>query len=150
MNPGVGDSVFFMGLFSRHPGRTRNQTVARFGNISLLPDEKIKVQVDSVGGTAQVDAYLVEARSHAGHSGSPAFIYMTNDLSAIALGGPATNALLLGLVQGHFDAPSDLALLGDVGPRQENAGMAVIIPAPLILDLVMTKERFVKERQSAQ
>ncbi len=36
----TGDEVFFVGLFSEHPGTDRNQPILRFGNISLMPDER--------------------------------------------------------------------------------------------------------------
>lgn len=147
MNPGVGDDVFFIGLFERHPGKTQNQPAFRFGNISLMPKEKVRVEIDRRGGTALVHAYLVEARSHSGHSGSPAFLYM--DIPAwTTIEHRTYPPALLGLVQGHFDSTSDLDLLGDIRKvRKENAGMAVIIPASAILRLLIEREAFVNERE---
>ncbi len=70
---GAGDELFFTGLFSEHPGREKVQPIMRFGTISMMPHEPIKVKDLRVA--SEIDAYLVEARSWGGHSGSPAFVY---------------------------------------------------------------------------
>src|SRR5207253_3257650 len=41
---GVGDEVFFVGLFVQHAGEARNLPMARFGHISRMPVEPIEVQ----------------------------------------------------------------------------------------------------------
>jgi hypothetical protein len=79
---GVGDEVYLPGLFSFAPGAKRNTPIVRFGNIAMLPDEQ--VQVDS----GFVDAYLIEARSIGGISGSPVFVRKTVE---IVLDGHQTN-----------------------------------------------------------
>jgi hypothetical protein len=66
-----------MGLFSEHPGGDHNEPIARFGNIALMPAEKVTVDVGD--STAHIRAYLVEARSWGGHSGSPAFVFFPPD-----------------------------------------------------------------------
>jgi len=66
----VGDECFMLGRFIRHDGKQRNLPTARFGNISMLPEEQI---LNSSGQL--VDAFLVETRSQAGYSGSPVFVY---------------------------------------------------------------------------
>src|SRR5439155_15769502 len=69
----VGAEIFFIGLFA--PGRDfhLSRPVARFGNIALMPEE---VPLDlGDGHLVNRRVYLVEARSWAGHSGSPAFVY---------------------------------------------------------------------------
>jgi len=48
-----------------------NQPLARFGNIALMPGEKV---VD--GQEESVEAFLIEMRSLSGFSGSPVFVYM--------------------------------------------------------------------------
>jgi len=139
---GVGDDVFFVGLFSEHPGLERNQPIVRFGTIALMPDEKILVDIGD--STARIRAYLVEARSWGGHSGSPAFVYFPPDrfgdriqvLSYLPI-------FLLGLVQGHFNIPSDVKFIGDIGEQGSgrvpvNAGIAAVVPAQDIYDLLMS------------
>ena len=92
----IGDEVFFMGLFSEHPGAERNEPIARFGNISLMPT---LVRVDLGDSTGRQRAYLVEARSWGGHSGSPAFVFFPPDrfLNSISVSA-AMPIFLLGLV----------------------------------------------------
>ena len=101
---GPGDEVFFVGLFSLLPGRERVQPIVRFGNISLMPHEKIPVRLEPGGSPKLVDAYLVEARSWGGQSGSPAFVYFPVDRrpGSIQIGG-SDMYRLLGLVSGHHD-----------------------------------------------
>ena len=147
---GAGDDIFFVGLFSEYAGQERNQPIIRFGNISLMPYEQIDVKLDPASdATTLIDAYLVEARSWGGHSGSPAFIYYPPDREpggGIVIGGnpPA----LLGLVHGHYEIKQDVAFIGDIlgsGKVPINAGMALVIPAQKIIDTLM-QEEVVEER----
>jgi hypothetical protein len=69
LNVGVGDDVVMLGRLSGHSGRQQNQPLARFGNIAMMLDERVKD-----GRGLFVDAYLVEMRSLPGFSGSPVFI----------------------------------------------------------------------------
>jgi hypothetical protein len=133
----VGDEVFFVGLFSEHPGIERNQPIVRFGNISLMPDEKILVNLGD--STARIRAYLVEARSWGGHSGSPAFVYFLPDRFGNSISMRAdVPTFLLGLVQGHYDIKSDVKFIGDTGTVSMNAGIAAVVPAQDIYDLLMS------------
>jgi hypothetical protein len=142
---GVGDEVFFVGLFSRLPGRSRFQPIIRFGNISMMPHEKVRIEIIR-GVETMVDAYLIEARSWGGHSGSPAFIYYPPDRDAGTTGnysfGGAAPALL-GLISGHFPIPLQSALRDSLDSTAEsaNAGIAVVIPAQAILDILMDDEQ---------
>jgi hypothetical protein len=143
----IGDEVFFMGLFSEHPGVGRNQPIARFGNIALMPGEKVLVDVGD--STARIRAYLVEARSSGGHSGSPAFIYFPADRFGNSITVSATLPIFfLGLVQGHYDIESEAKLLGDIGTVKVNSGIATVVPAQEIYDLLMSEE-VVSEREPA-
>jgi hypothetical protein len=143
----IGDEVFFMGLFSEHPGAEHNQPIARFGNIALMPGEK--VQVDAGGSTVRIHAYLVEARSSGGHSGSPAFVYFPPDrFGNSVVVSPTLPIFLLGLVQGHYNTGSEVKLLGDVGEVKVNAGIATVVPAQDIYGLLLADE-VVAERAHA-
>jgi hypothetical protein len=141
----IGDEVFFVGLFSEHPGVEHNEPIARFGNIALMPGEKVTVDVGD--STAHIRAFLVEARSWGGHSGSPAFVFFPPDrfLNSISV-SEALPIFLLGLVQGHYDVEREMKFQGDVGKVSANAGIAVVVPAQEIHDLLMEAER---ERLSA-
>jgi hypothetical protein len=142
--------VFFVGLFSEHPGVERNQPILRFGNISMMPGEKLLVNLGD--SSARIRAYLVEARSWGGHSGSPAFVYFPPDRFGNSISvGMTLPIFLLGLVQGHYDIKSDVKFIGDVEEGQVaiNAGIAAVVPAQEIYDLLMSGE-VLAERDEAR
>jgi len=72
---GIGDDVFMIGLFADHYGASINIPSARFGNISMLPNEKAKIKQTSTGYDGV--SYVVDMHSRAGFSGSPVFVYRT-------------------------------------------------------------------------
>jgi hypothetical protein len=135
----IGDEVFFMGLFSEHPGAAHNEPIVRFGNIALMPGEHVRVDVGS--STTSIRAYLVEARSWGGHSGSPAFVYFPADRFGTSISlNTVLPIFLLGLVQGHYDIQWEMRFLGDLGQVPINAGIAVVVPAQDIYDLLISAE----------
>ena len=69
----LGDDVYFIGLFYRQEGRTRNLPIARFGGISRMFQEPITFPRDRGTNRFSALVYLVECRSWGGHSGSPTF-----------------------------------------------------------------------------
>jgi hypothetical protein len=147
-----GDKVFFIGLFNSNPGLERSQPIVRFGNVSLMPREPLAIKMHPGSETeTMADGYLVEARSWGGHSGSPAFLYFGDtDRQPVVIIGDTPKTVLLGLVHGHFEIKSDVKFLGDIlgsGSIPLNAGMALVIPAQHIIDLLMS-EALVKERQA--
>ena len=150
---GAGDEVAFVGLFAPFPGSGRNRPVVRFGNISLMPEEKIPVEV-SPGCKCLLHAYLVEARSWGGHSGSPAFVCFQPDRHPghLVVGGDGPPMALLGLVSGHYEIPTYVTFLGDASPSAKvpvNAGMALVIPAEAIVEVLMG-EPFLGQRERAR
>ena len=70
MGVGAGDDVFMVGRFIGHDGKQANLPSARFGNISMMPDEPLTTPL----GIEQ-ESFLVEMRSLSGYSGSPVFVY---------------------------------------------------------------------------
>lgn len=121
---GIGDEVFFPGLFTMIKGTKKNMPIVRMGNIAMIPDEKV-VQSRAFG---LIDAYLVEARSIGGFSGSPVFVkHNENKFYA------------LGLVHGHWPVDSEEiedAISEDLTKtiHKVNMGIAIIIPASKILE----------------
>ncbi len=67
---GIGDETFTIGRFINHEGEQKNLPSVRFGNISMMPYEP----VDYKGKTHE--AFLIEARSIPGYSGSPVFVHI--------------------------------------------------------------------------
>lgn len=70
-NIGPGDDVFMVGRFINHEGKQRNLPTMRFGNLSMLPWEKLR----GWQGVEQ-ESFLVDMRSRTGYSGSPVFLYI--------------------------------------------------------------------------
>jgi hypothetical protein len=125
---GVGDEVFIVGLFKSHHGQKRNVPIVRIGNLAMLRGEP--VHTEHCGYT---DAYLVEARSIAGLSGSPVFIHWP-----LPFQPGASQFRFLGLMHGHFDianlnedtvVDSESQVSGGI-----NTGIGVVIPVEKILE----------------
>lgn len=70
---GIGDDVFMLGLFLDHSGVDRNRPLARFGNISMLPDPSAPIKRKN----DLSQSYIVDMHSRSGFSGSPVFAYRT-------------------------------------------------------------------------
>jgi hypothetical protein len=123
----------------------------RFGNISMLPDKNACVRI----GEKDQLAFIVECRSLSGTSGSPAFVRLAQprQFYPLEFGGarrPAEGTWIpsaqrfLGLDCGHLPFWSqarehprpDAAPVDDVHV-ETNSGMAIIIPAWRVMDLLM-------------
>jgi len=146
-NIGAGDDVFLVGLFVNHFGSERNLPIIRVGNIASMPEEKVHTRY------GDVDAYLVEARSIGGLSGSPVFAYI-GDMRKIGgstqLGRPGRPLLYwLGLMHGHFNLSTvgvDKLAEDSLTKVGVNTGIAVVVPTWKILE-VINQEVFMKARE---
>ena len=144
---GAGDQVFLTGLFVDHMGSERMLPIVRSGTIALMPEEKI-----ATPEYGPIDAYLIECRSIGGLSGSPVFWYP--GVRQTPSGWIATRDFWwLGLIHGHFDdvpdndSPSDAAFSGE----RLNKGIAIVIPAPKVLEVLDQKRlRDAREKQIAE
>lgn len=132
-NLGVGDEVFFPGLFTFFRSERWNVPILRHGNIAMLPPEDIQV------GGGFSDVFLIEARSIGGISGSPVFVrgtYSARLPDGKALHGLSDHTYLLGLIHGHWDineSEINRAQLQHT-PTGVNLGIAVVVPAHKIQD----------------
>jgi hypothetical protein len=68
---GPGDEVFIAGLFTKHSGKTKNIPIIRIGNIAAMAEEPVYPRWCP---GHPMEAYLIEARSIGGLSGSPVFV----------------------------------------------------------------------------
>jgi hypothetical protein len=78
--PAIGDDVFMIGMFFDNNGATENVPSARFGNISMLPNDKTRIEQSNEYKDA---SYVLDMHSRTGFSGSPVWVYRTfaNDLN---------------------------------------------------------------------
>jgi len=129
---GEGDEVFIVGLFSYHSGSNKNLPIVRTGNIAMISDEP--VQTRKFGN---MEAYLIEARSIGGLSGSPVFV-------AKQTGNRKWSISPLGLVHGHWDIGPEKIIdvtAEDTAKRAGvNTGIAIVVPAKKILETVSREE----------
>lgn len=132
---GTGDEVFITGLFAHLSGSARNLPIVRIGNIAMMPEELVPTSIGNI------EAYLIEARSIGGLSGSPAFIRETVPMGIGSF-------YLLGLMHGHWDIPieskSDLEDLSSI--ESVNVGITIVVPAKKILE-VLNQPRLVETRR---
>ncbi len=132
---GIGDDVFIAGMFTRHIGEVSNRPIVRTGTIAAMPTEKIYT------GRGYIFAYLVEARSIAGLSGSPVFVQMA-PFRVMDDGGVRRSAkrthYFLGIMQGHFITkdPMDVVSPDDEVPGDMNTGIGVVIPGERLCELI--------------
>lgn len=134
---GAGDEVYIIGLFANLFGKERNSPLVRVGNIAMAPEDKVPTN-----DFGDMEAYLIEARSLGGISGSPVFTMP----SKIVIGG-SKRLYCMGLVHGHWDipiqlgqeiAPQDEVGESDVSNRNHgvNMGIAIVTPAFKILETI--------------
>lgn len=161
---GRGGNVAIIGLFRSHAGKNRNIPVVRVGTIAALPEEPILTKY-----SGYIDAYLIEAMSIAGLSGSPVLAHPDNAIElATALENRfnpqkpkrprMTRIALLGLVHGHFDVPNlneDVVTDDDVPRQGIHTGMGVVVPVEKIVetiqhpDLVAMRKKIVEDFRNA-
>lgn len=152
---GVGEEVFLTGLFVNHSGTNRNIPIVRLGAIAAMPEEAVQT------ARGPMEAYLIEARSIGGLSGSPVFLhlgivrFMDGGVKhAQSEHGPF---YLLGLMHGHWQvtAPSSDAIDPD-GLHEEtvNMGIGIVVPAAKIIEVlnepVLKQPRDDEMRQRAE
>jgi hypothetical protein len=151
---GVGEDVFMVGLFVDHGGATTNVPSARFGHISMLPDEIAPIK-QPTGFFGQ--SFVVDMHSRTGFSGSPVFVYRTfgsdlskewHDFSSIEFSVGPQFLRLLGIHWGQFPEEWELRKRDSIDEsRRKNlilegayvegmSGMTCVIPAWNLLEVL--------------
>jgi hypothetical protein len=145
---GIGDEVFLPGLFVNHYGKTKNSPIIRVGNIAAMPDEPVETTA------GEMEAYLIEARSIGGLSGSPVFVHLGSvrrDHETKMLKYFDTDVyILLGLIRGHWDTETVLPAETEDNRTTEvvNMGIGIVVPARKILE-TLDQAHFRYRRQIA-
>ena len=123
---GEGASVVYLGLFNPHVGQRRNQPIARFGHVALVPDEP-------VFWDEFIEAILVEVSAFGGSSGSPVFTFLGH---VDEKGLPVPR--LLGVIKGSFTQkqPAELTEIAMSLSLNNVVGVAAVVPVFLLEDLL--------------
>ena len=142
LSVGVGDEIFITGLFANYTGGVRNAPIVRVGNLAAYPEERIRVRLEErlQERYVEIDAYLIEARSIGGLSGSPVFyhshgshkgVYRPSFPDVLSPFTPIEEQsfYLMGIVKGHYDQDRD-----DI--EKVNTGIAYVTPIGKILDFI--------------
>jgi SEC-C motif len=141
---GLGDEIVIMGLFSSHYGKRQQIPIVRIGHLAALRGEPVTTKY-----CGPLDAYLVEAMSIGGLSGSPVFVNIptkSEEEGKLQLGA---RTWLLGMMHGHFDVKdwnADVETGGVQGAV--NSGVGVVIPVEKITE-TLAHPRLVSLRKEA-
>ena len=139
-NVGLGSEVAVVGLFRSHYGNNKNIPIVRSGNLAAMMDEPIFTKY-----AGYIKAYLIEARSIAGLSGSPvlAMPSMTVAMAKKLRGENIKGIALLGLMHGHFDVQNlneDVVADSEKPERSVHTGIGVVVPTDKIMEVINQRE----------
>jgi len=154
---GIGEDIVIAGLFTRRTGKEQNLPVVRFGNISAMPSELLP---DPESGL-DFQAYLVEARSFGGLSGSPVFAWLGPGRylkpqvpwwSKMLVDPEYTGGMMLiGIVRGHWPHKESIPFASAFRDEMDkiNWGIATVTPATHLHDILFSEEA-VKDREEKE
>jgi hypothetical protein len=143
---GVGADLFLPGLFVNHAGKTKNIPIVRTGAIAAMPEEPIET------ASGNMEAYLIEARSIGGLSGSPVFVFLPSGrIINQKLQFDPPSMYWLGVMQGHWDvlsASTDTVVFDNSSQQRVNMGIGIVVPVQKVL-AILENRGFVKQRTDA-
>jgi hypothetical protein len=114
---GEGIDVVFLGLFQPHPGEARNQPIARFGRVAMVPNERVFWE------ETFHELLLIEISSYGGNSGAPVFAFLED----------VAGARLLGVLKGSFREAA--VKIQDISLPAVD-GISAVTPAYLLEDML--------------
>jgi len=147
---GIGNDLFITGLFVGHYGKKRNTPIIRVGNIASMPEEMIETKE-----FGNIDAYLIEARSIGGLSGSPVFVFLDNKRTRRVIFSDSDKTgfsgrvfYLLGIIHGHWDRKENEIddAAQDINGGKINTGVAIVVPATKLAE-VINQPKFSEQRK---
>ena len=142
---GPGDDLYITGLFSEHYGKQRNLPIVRSGTLAAMPAEPV---ADYQTGL-EYPAYIIEARSTGGLSGSPVFVrFAVGRVHEKKINLQNDRFFFLGLVRGHWNYKSKgpaLAFSEDEA-QNVNMGMALVVPSDEVRRLLFSDALTAKRR----
>jgi hypothetical protein len=147
---GLGQEIAIIGLFRHHRGEQRNEPIVRIGNIAAMPEERVWTK-----WCDYTEAYLVEANSIGGLSGSPVFVNLYHS-GPVSMNVGGVNQyeskdgtvdfrvyMLMGLMHGHWDLPNLTDAAIEDGKQENeriNTGVGVVIPVQKIIETLYQPE----------
>ena len=152
-NLGVGDEVKMIGRFINIEGKQRNIPTARFGFIAQMPLDPIRSE--DRGVEYDQDSFLADIKSIGGYSGSPVFWELFPPPAEPRPDELLPREYLLGIDWAHIRdwepvcGANGKPLTG--GHQVElNTGIAAIVPAWKLRDLLDNHPMLKKERELAE
>lgn len=139
---GVGDDVFTIGLFVKHTGRLRDVPIVRTGNIAMMHED-----------IGDMEAFLVEARSIGGLSGSPVFV-RANPFLGNSLNIKPQPFFWLGIHHGAWHTSRTVDAASDEFAGM-HMGIGIVIPAWKVMEvlnqpaLARQREELVREHRDS-
>jgi hypothetical protein len=143
---GVGDELFYPGMFVSHHGKTANMPVMRLGTVAAMADQTDLV-VSQSGALTKV--HLIESRSIGGHSGSPVFVnfmaprtYYADKKITLPHPLEAQAYRLFGMLRSHLNATDSGEYTAENRPGKDwvNSGIASVVPADDIAETIKQEE----------
>lgn len=132
--PPIGADVVTYALLPHYPGIESNMPIARFGQLSLVTNEKI------AGCYGESSYHLISLQTYPGHSGAPVHVAEGNNL------------WLLGVLTGGY--PSDVGEMAYRRSKQPglpdkviNLGISTVAPISRLTELIMS-DSVKKERDA--
>jgi hypothetical protein len=130
-----------------HRGLQKNIPIIRIGNLAAMPEERIFTEK-----LGWIDAYLVEARSIGGLSGSPVFVHPAGIKQR-----PGKTALTaegkfywLGMMHGHWDIDMEGSFEELTKLEAVNMGVAIVVPVSKILEVFDHPDLVRRKRETEQ
>lgn len=149
----IGDDCLMVGCFAPHSGVKVNLPAIRFGNVSVMPHEPVYVKDRDFWQ----ECFLVEMRSRGGFSGSPVFLVPQFEFDPVKPGFDENRDHTLGICCGHLQEWRTIKWRDPLNPHgawiesqvEENSGMAMVIPAWKIRELLFSED-LVAERKKVE
>jgi hypothetical protein len=148
--PTEGTPVLFAAMMPNYTGRERNYPIVRVGRVALVTDETLK------GKYGLSDYYLIESQVYPGNSGAPVWATYTwhpDDRAPTALDLKMHATNFMGVLCAGWPAQQEVLVRKKPKGREMvayyNLGIAMVVPAAKLLELLMTPEmRAMRDRRS--
>jgi len=134
------DEIMFPTLFSQYSTDERNYPIIRHGRVSLITDRLIPVGKKKPG--VRRSLFLLEATAFPGNSGSPVFLRLggARDTKGGGILQVGLRYFLLGVLEATFPENTEITVGGTITQVPLNSGIAGVIPAWQLIDILEQKE----------